>query len=74
MTATQNPAATAPSAEAINAAGRIVLEARRVRDSLPVEEAARRAWTPTGPSIEELEAMIRAQREPGASQPSHAAA
>ena len=52
-----------PSREAITAAGRIIAEARRVRDSLPVDEAARRAWTPTGPPLAELEALIRAQRE-----------
>ena len=32
-------------------------------ETLPVEEAARRAYTPTGPSIEELEQAIRARRE-----------
>lgn len=52
-----------PSADAIDAAGRILAEARRVRDSLPVAEAAARAWTPTGPPLEVLEDMIRAQRE-----------
>lgn len=65
MPATQKPSPTsapAPSSSAIAEAGRIVLEARRVRDSLPVDEAARRAWIPTGPPIPELEAMIRAQR------------
>lgn len=55
--------AAAPSREAITEAGRIIAEARRVRDSLPVDEAARRAWTPTGPTLDELEALIRAQRE-----------
>lgn len=49
-------------AECIAAAARIFVEGCRVRDSLPVEEAARRAYTPTGPSIPELERMIRAQR------------
>lgn len=49
-------------AQAIAAAGRTFAEARRIRDSLPVEEAARRAYTPTGPPIPELERMIRAQR------------
>lgn len=48
--------------QAIEDVGCMVLEARRVRDSLPVEEAARQAFTPTGPSIAELERMIRAQR------------
>lgn len=49
-------------AECIAAAARIFVEGCRVRDSLPVEEAARRAYTPTGPSIPELERMIRTQR------------
>lgn len=53
---------TVSRASAIAAAGAALSEARRVRDSLPVEEAARRAYTPTGPSIPELERMIRAQR------------
>lgn len=53
---------TVTRGEAISAAARIFVEACRVRDSLPVEEAARQAYTPTGPSIEELEQRIRAQR------------
>ena len=53
---------TVTRAEAIAAAARIFVEACRVRDSLPVEEAARQAYTPTGPSIVELERKIRAQR------------
>lgn len=49
--------------ECIDAAGECIAEAIALRDSLPVEEAARRAWTPTGPSIPEIEAQIRAIRE-----------
>lgn len=49
-------------AEALAAAAVCFAEARELRDSLPVEEAARIAYTPTGPSIEELERRIRARR------------
>ena len=49
-------------AEAVKAAGQCFAEGLILRDSLPVEEAARRAYTPTGPSIPEIEAKIRAQR------------
>lgn len=56
------PYARRPSADAITEAGKIIAEARRIRDSLPVAEAARRAHTPTGPSVVELEDMIRARR------------
>ncbi len=48
--------------EAISAAGRAFAEGRAVRDSLTVEEAARRAYTPTGPSLDELEQRIRESR------------
>lgn len=48
--------------EALTRAAACIAEGRRLRDSLPVEEAARRAHHAGGPSIEELEAMIRAQR------------
>jgi hypothetical protein len=48
--------------EALTAAARCLAEARRVRDSLSVEEAARRAHRAGGPSIPELEARIRARR------------
>lgn len=53
---------TPTRAQAVAAAGAVVAEARRVRDSLPVEEAARQACTSTGPSYDELVQMIRAQR------------
>lgn len=48
--------------QAIEDVGCMVLEARRVRDSLPVEEAARQAYTPTGPPLAELERRIAARR------------
>jgi hypothetical protein len=48
--------------EAIDTAAVCIAEAYRLLDTLPVEEAAKRAWTPTGPSIPELEALIRARR------------
>jgi len=48
--------------EALMGAAACLAEARRVRDSLSVEEAARRAHHATGPSIPELEARIRARR------------
>ncbi|MFD8558212.1 hypothetical protein ACFV1N_13105 [Streptosporangium canum] len=37
--------------------------ARHRRDSLPVEEAARQAYLPGGPSVEELTELIRSHRE-----------
>lgn len=49
-------------AEATAAAGACIAEGLLLRDSLPVEEAARLAYTPTGPSIPELEDRIRAAR------------
>jgi len=47
-------------------AGRSFAQALYLLDTLPVEEAARGAYTPTGPSIEELERRIRARREQAA--------
>ncbi|MGW4663250.1 hypothetical protein [Streptosporangium sandarakinum] len=41
----------------------VMARARRRRDSLPVEAAAREAYIPGGPSVEELADLIRAQRE-----------
>lgn len=49
-------------AEAIAAAATCFAEGRRQRDSLPVAEAARRAFTPGGPPLAELERRIRALR------------
>ena len=54
--------AASTRAEAIAAAGRDLAEAYVLLDELPVEEAARRAFTPTGPSLEVLEQRIRARR------------
>ncbi|MGC0143185.1 hypothetical protein [Pseudactinotalea sp. Z1732] len=48
--------------QAIKAAGQAFAEAYQLLDELPVEEAARRAYTPTGPPLAELEARIRARR------------
>lgn len=48
--------------EALTAAAACLAEGRRIRDSLPVEEAARRAHRAGGPSIDELERRIRARR------------
>lgn len=50
-------------AEAIRQAGECLAEAVILRDSLPPREAAELAWTPTGPSVDEIEALIRARRE-----------
>ena len=44
-------------------AGEALAQAYLNLETLPVEEAARRAYTPTGPSIEELEQGIRARHE-----------
>lgn len=55
-------AATVPREEALTRAAACIAEGRRVRDSLPVAEAARRAHHAGGPSITELEELIRAQR------------
>lgn len=48
--------------EAITAAARILGRARARRDSLTPEEAADEAWTPGGPSREEIAALIRQHR------------
>jgi hypothetical protein len=51
--------------EAIQAAGQAIAAGRAMRDSLSPRAAAEAAWTPSGPSLDELEAMIRAQRGEG---------
>lgn len=52
-----------PSREdAIRAAGRDLAEAYQLLEELPVEEAARRAFTPTGPPLHVLVDRIRARR------------
>lgn len=48
--------------EALTRAAACIAEGRRLRDSLSVEEAARRAHHAGGPSIAELEQRIRARR------------
>ncbi|MEU8195200.1 hypothetical protein AB0C10_15610 [Microbispora amethystogenes] len=50
-------------AEALASAGRLLAQARAARDILPVHEAARRAYRPGGRPVEELEDLIRAQRD-----------
>ena len=57
-----SPSAVPTREAALERAAAVFAEARRVRDSLPVAEAARRAYTPSGPPIAELEARIRALR------------
>jgi hypothetical protein len=48
--------------EAVAKAGAAIAEGRRIRDSLPAAEAARRAHRAGGPSVAELEARILAMR------------
>jgi hypothetical protein len=48
--------------EALAGFARCIAEGMRIRDSLSVEEAARRAYCAGGPSISELEHDIRALR------------
>jgi|GEM_PF-1014887 len=48
--------------ECIRRAGRTLAIAYRELETLPIEEAAARAYTPTGPSLEELKARIAAAR------------
>ena len=48
--------------QALAGAAQAFAEARELRDTLPVAEAARRAWTPTGPTVAELEQRIAARR------------
>lgn len=56
------PADQPTRAQCVQAAGLAFAEGRRLRDTLPVVEAARRAYTPTGPTLGELERRIRARR------------
>ena len=48
--------------EAFTAAARIWAEGRARRDSLTPEQAAREAYVPGGPSVEEIAELIRQQR------------
>lgn len=50
-------------AQAIERSAMAVIAGRAFLATLSVEEAARRAFTPTGPPIEELERRIRARRQ-----------
>lgn len=47
---------------AIEAAGQAIADGLALRDSLPPRAAAEAAWTPSGPSVDELERRIRADR------------
>ena len=51
-----------PSPEAIRNAGRVLAEARAIRDSLTPREAAEQAHEPGGPSVDEIEDRIREMR------------
>jgi hypothetical protein len=62
QTTRHTPARHESRAAAALAAARPVAVAYRLLDTLPVAEAARRAFTPTGPSLSELEARITARR------------
>lgn len=48
--------------EALDRAAAIIVAGLNVRDSLPPREAAQLCWTPTGPSLDEIEGRIRAMR------------
>lgn len=48
--------------EAIEAAARALADGIALRDSMPPREAALAAWSPGGPSVDELEQRIRADR------------
>ncbi|MFF2621200.1 hypothetical protein [Oerskovia jenensis] len=56
------PARHASQAAAALAAAQPIAVAYHLLDTLPVAEAARRAFTPTGPPLVELEARIVARR------------
>jgi hypothetical protein len=47
---------------AIDSAATVIADGLALRDSLPPRQAAEMAWTPTGPTIDELERMIRTSR------------
>ena len=53
--------------EALDAAARILADGLALRDSMTPAQAAAAAWTPGGPSVDELEQRIRMDRtQPGA--------
>ena len=49
-------------AEAVEAAGQVIAAGVRAQAAMSVEDAARAAYTPTGPPLTEIEDQIRAQR------------
>lgn len=53
-----------PTDAAIEGAGRILAAGYAHMDSLTPDEAAREAYVPGGPTVEELAERIRARREP----------
>lgn len=53
---------TPTKAECIADAAQCIAEAAQLADTLPLAEAARIAYTPTGPSTAELEQRIAARR------------
>lgn len=48
--------------EATRAAGEVLAAGRVAAQQMTPRELAEAAWTPTGPSVEELEAEIRRER------------
>lgn len=48
--------------KAIAAAAQVISDGIALRNSLPPRQAAEMAWTPTGPSVDQLEARIRTAR------------
>jgi hypothetical protein len=56
------PQSTAPSAAAIHNAGRTLALGRQLIASMTPRQQAEAAYTPTGPSVDELEARIREER------------
>lgn len=51
--------------DATTSAGAAIADGLAMRDALPPRQAAELAWTPTGPSVDELEQQIRAMRAEG---------
>lgn len=48
--------------ECIDAAARVIAESNAICAGMTPREQAEAAWRPTGPSVDELEAEIRADR------------
>lgn len=53
---------TRPSAKAIVAAGQVLAAGRAAAEQMTPRELAEAAYTPTGPSVDELEDRIRRRR------------